>query len=199
MTLNEKQEKIIALIEAFLFHYGESVKIENIAKTLDISESDCREAVEILTCRKEEDVTSGLCLVLHGNSVQLATKPNLQEARTKLVEREWKAELTPAAQETLSIIAYAGPISKIMIDYIRGVNSGFTLRSLLVRGLVEREPSKEYAHSYDYMVSTEFLRHMGITNLQTLPEYEKYHKVLLEFAKNDSETPATPVVALTDA
>jgi segregation and condensation protein B len=197
--LTEKEEKNVALMEAFLFHFGEPVSYAKLAKALKMKEEDAQKTAELLFAALRDNPRSGLCLIASSGGVQLSTKPELQDVRKSIIEDEWKAELTPASQETLSIIAYLGPISKIMIDYVRGVNSGFILRNLLVRGLVEREPSKTHAHSYDYHVTNDFLRHMGLSRPEELPEYEKYRSALTEFAESGKEdVPAVPAVLTTD-
>lgn len=171
----------VPFLEAFLFHFGEPIAVAKIARGLNLSEEKCREAIEALRTKLTNDTSSAFCLLETNDEVQLATKPEFQAALKSIIEEEWKTELTPAAQETLTIVAYLGPISKMMVDYIRGVNSGFILRNLLMRGLVERGPSAERKNSFDYRVSFDFLRHMGISRPEELPEYEKYRVLLDEF------------------
>lgn len=186
-------ENILARIEAFLFHYGEPVSVSRIAKSLKSKEAEIAEGLSALSTALLEDSSRGLCLVQANNLFQLATKPALHDIRKNIMEDEWKSELTPAGQETLSLIAYLGPVSKIMIDYIRGVNSGFILRNLLVRGLVEREPSKTHHHSFDYFVTHDFLNHMGLSRVEDLPDYEKYRNSISAFAEQGVETvPSAP-------
>lgn len=176
------QEELIALLEAFLFHYGEPIGKEKVEKALKLKKGELQPIAEGLKSVLSENPRSGIILIDHDGELQLVTKPEFQDARKTIIEEEWKTELTPAAQETLSLVAYLGPVSKMMIDYIRGVNSGFTLRNLLLRGLVERAPSESHPHSYDYHVSFEFLRHMGLEKIEGLPDYEKYHSALQNFA-----------------
>jgi segregation and condensation protein B len=186
-------ENILARIEAFLFHYGEPVSASKIAKSLKLKEAETAEALVALAEALRSDASRGLCLVQTNNLFQLATKPELHDVRKNIMEDEWKSELTPAGQETLSLIAYLGPVSKIMIDYIRGVNSGFIIRNLLVRGLVERAPSKTHHHSFDYFVTHDFLNHMGLSRVEDLPEYEKYRNSISAFAEQGVEV--TPPVS----
>lgn len=182
-----------ARLQAFLFHYGEPVSEEKVARALNLKKEELSAAIDALRTEFEGNPNSGLAFIMHAGDLQLATKPEFADIRAHIVEEEWKTELTPAAQETLSLVAYLGPVSKVIIDYLRGVNSGFTLRNLMLRGLVERNPSKEHPHSYDYHVSFEFLRHMGLSKVEDLPEYEKYHRALDDFAVMGEEASATPV------
>lgn len=188
----EKTQNINARIEAFLFHYGEPITVSKIAKALKLKEAKCHDALVTLSAMLSADASRGLCLIEVHDTFQFATKSELQEIRKTIMEEEWKSELTPAGQETLSLVAYLGPISKIMVDYIRGVNSGFIMRNLFMRGLVERKPSKTHHHSFDYHVTHDFLKHMGLSSVVELPEYEKYRNSISEFAEQGVET--TPVL-----
>ena len=107
----------------------------------------------------------------------------------KLAKEEFKEDLTPAALETLSVVAYLGPMPRSMIDYVRGVNSSFMLRNLLMRGLVERTLSEKRKNVYEYRVSFDFLKHMGIGTIGELPEYEKYKNILASFETQGTGNP----------
>lgn len=186
----------VPFLEAFLFHFGEPITVAKIARGLNLSEQKCREAIETLRTKLANDASSAFCILETNDEIQLATKSEFQGALKSIIEEEWKAELTPAAQETLTIVAYLGPISKMMVDYIRGVNSGFILRNLLIRGLVERGPSAKRKNSFDYRVSFDFLRHMGVSRVEDLPEYEKYRALLDEFNVTPEEKIEIPPAVL---
>jgi segregation and condensation protein B len=85
-----------------------------------------------------------------------------------------KEDLSPASLETLAIVAYKGPINRIEIDNIRGVNSSFILRSLLIRGLIDRQIDAHRANAYSYKPSFDLIRKLGIDSLEQLPDYEKF-------------------------
>jgi chromosome segregation and condensation protein ScpB len=68
-----------------------------------------------------------------------------------------------------------------MIDFIRGVNSSYILRNLLMRGLIERERS---SNTYNYKITFDFLKHLGLNSVNELPEYEKYKNILEEYETN---------------
>lgn len=105
----------------------------------------------------------------------LATKPEHSVLVEKFVTEDLKEELTPAALETLSIVSYFGPVTRAQIDFLRGVNSSFILRSLLIRGLIERKTAKGLA--FEYEVSFEFLKYMGIDHVSKMPKYDEYQKL----------------------
>ena len=125
-----------------------------------------------------KDESRGLQLVLDNEKVQIATKPEFGKLQEDVVKGELHEELTPASLETLSIIIYSAPISRAEIDYIRGVNSTFILRNLLIRGLIERELDPKRANAFVYKPSFEFLRHLGISEKEDLPEFEQFQQLI---------------------
>ncbi|MEK7481968.1 MAG: SMC-Scp complex subunit ScpB [Patescibacteria group bacterium] len=169
--MTNKIQNITAAVEAILFAYGEPLTIKKIAKILDLEEEKIKSALNDLE-EKLKYENRGLKLVFADEKVQLTTKPEFSSLLENFAKEEFKEELTPAGLETLSIIAYFGPISKAKIDYFRGVNSAFILRALLMRGLIDRsDKSKE---EYAYSLSFDALKHLGISKIEELPEYEKY-------------------------
>ena len=179
--MEEKNNNTIAALEALLFYYGEPLDVKKISKLLGTKEGECSVLIDELTIKLTSDDKSGLLLLKHGDLYQLATKPDLAWLGQKLVQEEFKEELTPAALETLSIIAYLGPVARSTVDYIRGVNSSFILRALLVRGLVTRHVQETRKNTFEYKVSFDFLKHLGLSRIENLPEFEKYKNILTSF------------------
>lgn len=170
----------IGELEALLFVYGEPLEIKKIAKLLKVKETEASDIVATFESRLASE-DRGLALMRDGERIQIATKPEFRTVNETLMKEEFREELTPAALETLSIVAYLGPVPRSTIDYVRGVNSSFILRNLLMRGLVERETSEEGRHAYKYRVSLDFLKHLGLTRKEELPEFEKYRNILTSF------------------
>ena len=189
----ENSEKISA-IEALLFFYGEPITLAKVAKVTGFPEKECASLLKALSDKLAADPERGLQLLEEDGRFQLSTKPSLSWLTKKLLEAEFKEELTPAALETLSLIAYLGPVPRSTIDYIRGVNSSFILRNLLIRGLIDRDLQPGKKNIYEYRASFEFLKHMGLGNVKELPEYEKYQGILKQFeaeaASVESNAPA---------
>ena len=102
----------------------------------------------------------------------LATSPQFSEFFRDLAREEQTKDLGKAGLETLAIVLYQGPVSKNKIEYIRGVNSSFVLRTLLIRGLIERVPNPEDQRSYLYRPTFDALAHVGVTKVEDLPDYE---------------------------
>lgn len=179
---NEK----LAALEALFFYYGEPLDAKKISKLLDLKESESEALIKELSEKIEADEKSGLTLLKDNEFYQLATKPSVAWLGKKLVQEEFKEELTPAALETLSIIAYLGPAPRSTIDYVRGVNSSFILRNLLVRGLVERRVQAARKNVFEYNVSFDCLKHLGLDKIEDLPEYEKYKNILTDFEESQA-------------
>lgn len=161
-------------LEAALFVAGEPVPVPTLARALNVSSEDLHGALTVLQERYEAAAT-GIRLLRSPEGVQLVTTPEAREAVEALVTHSIRERLTPAAAETLAIVSYRGPISRAGIEAIRGVNSSFTLRLLALRGLVTREPHPKDRRSFVYQVSAEFLRHLGVTAVDGLPDYAQLH------------------------
>lgn len=171
------KNSLTAKIEAFLFIQGEPVTIKKICKTLNQKEPAVIEALGALETALGSD-DRGLALLRSGAEVQLTTKPAHKELAEQVMKDEFNEALTPAALETLAIIAYGSPVSRSIIDYIRGVNSTFILRNLLMRGLIERNPDPSRGNAYVYGPSFELLRHLGIPKNEALPEYGRFRDII---------------------
>jgi len=160
-------------LEALLYLFGEPVKLKKLSEILGIKVKEVNEAVEGLA-ESLKDEARGLHLVISDDSVQLTTKPSLGTLLSKIAKDELDSGLTPASMETLSIVAYLGPCRRSLVEQIRGVNSSFILRSLTVRGLVERKADPKRVNTFLYQVTFDFLRHMGVGSTKELPLYDKY-------------------------
>ena len=95
-------------------------------------------------------------------------------------------DLGRAGLETISIILYKNPVTKNEIDFIRGVNSQFIIRNLLIRGLIERIPNPNGRGNL-YQPTFELLRYMGVEKIENLPDYEKVRVSLTSFRANTKE------------
>lgn len=172
-------------IEAILFYKNEPLSFKNLAKMLEISENETRDSIEKL---KEILVDRGLVLVQNNEEVSLATAPDAAILIEKIIKDELSKDLGKAGLETLSIVLYKGAVSRREIDYIRGVNSNFILRGLLVRGLVQRIENEKDGRTYLYKPTIELLAHLGLDSINKLPEFEKIRADLEQIKeKNDTE------------
>ncbi len=168
-------------LEALLFYYGEAISVKRIAHLLEIKPEECEQLLQGFAGTLAADPMRGLTLIRQGDAVQLATKPELKTIGEKILKDELREQLTPAALEVLALVAYLGPMPRSTVDYIRGVNSSFTLRNLMVRGLIERDMGREKGNVHQYRASFAFLNHMGLVKLEDLPEYPHFREILERF------------------
>src|SRR3989344_2048290 len=182
-TQNKKRAmNVVAAIEAILFLYGEPISIGRILAALKAEEAlkhttkdEVQNALDELRGKLEKE-DRGLTLISSSeeNEVQLATKPLFAALFEAFIKEEFTESLSPASLETLSLIAYLGPLSRASLDYYRGVNSSFILRSLLIRGLIDRKPDPQKRNVYLYQASFDLLKYLGVKSSEELPEYQKF-------------------------
>lgn len=169
--MNELEKKL----EAVLFYLAEPVKMSFLAKTLEVKEKELHEAI----LKLDESLNSrGVRLVTHNGEISLTTNPDFGPLIDKIIKEERERDLGRAGIETLTIIAYRGPVSKKEIEYIRGVNSQYALRNLLLRGLIERNTSPNDERMVVYNVTSDTIRFLGLQNVSELPEYMEMRQQL---------------------
>lgn len=171
-------------IESVLFFKGEPISKKKLAELLEKSSDEIAEALSILRQNLEN---RGVILIEEGDSVALGTSALASEIIEKVTKEELMRDLGKAGLETLSIILYRKEISKREVDYIRGVNSSFIIRNLLIRGLVERV-EKDGMRGFSYKPTVDLLAHLGISRIEDLPEYTKVMDELALLLKKDDST-----------
>ncbi len=164
----------LARLEALLFQYGEPLPYEDVARLLGLDETAATRLLDAYETALRDDAR-GLCLLRSDSACQLATKPETAPLTEQLAQENFGTELTPAVLEVVTIAAYLGPVSRAMIDEIRGVNSSLAVRNAYLRGLLEKKKEK---NAYVYAVSPEFLRHLGIGSREDLPDYRAHREKL---------------------
>ncbi len=165
-----ENEKIISALESVLFVSGEPVKKSKLMKVLTIEIEKMEDILKLLADKYEKE-NSGLSLLVKNDEVQLVSKAQNAEFVEDLVKSELQDSLSNAAMEVVSIIAYRGPISKTEIEAIRGVNCNYTLRNLLLRGLIEKSDNPKDSRGYIYAISFDFLKKLGVDDVKKLPNY----------------------------
>ncbi len=174
--------KLEAKIEAILFYKAEAVTVSQLAKWLSLPINEIEAGLAQLAVDLED---RGVRLIREGQSgqeeVMLGTTSEASSIIEQLTKEELSRDLGKAALETLTLIIYEGPLARAEIDYVRGVNSSFILRHLLVRGLIEREIDKKDARRFIYRPTIDLLRCLGIEKVQDLPEYEAVKKQVANF------------------
>ena len=190
--MNDLESKI----EAILFWKGEPISRRKLAEILKAGQTEINNSLEKL---KENLKSRGIVLLEKenparnaspsdaGGEITLGTAPEFSGLIENLQKEELNKELSKASLETLSIVLYRNGASRSEIDYIRGVNSSFTLRALSIRGLVEKIPDPKDARRFLYRPSFELFSYMGIKSISDLPEYNEIHKETEIAAKNLEE------------
>lgn len=177
-----------AQIEAILFFKGEPTKIKELAKILEVTEGQINDSISVL---KENLNNRGVSLLTKDNEIALGTAPEVSELIEKVRKEELSKDIGKAGLETLSIVLYKSPIARSEIDYIRGVNSAFILRNLLIRGLVERENNPNDQRSFLYKPTFELLSFLGVESIDKLPNFETVQAELKSFMDEKEEEVVT--------
>ncbi|GBE17100.1 segregation and condensation protein B [bacterium BMS3Abin15] len=165
------QDKLKSIIESLLFVSGEPIKISRLVKISGAPKPEIENAIMALSSEYESQ-NRGLRIVKKENQVQMATGPESAPYVQQLIEGKLQEELSTASLEVVSIVAYRGPITRANIESIRGVNCSYTLRNLLMRGLIDRTENPKDARGYVYSISFDFLKKLGIDDVKKLPDHE---------------------------
>lgn len=175
-------------IEAVLFYKSEPVKKSWLAGFFSVSPAEIDEALQALKMTLD---TRGVRLTVTDTEVQLVTAGEVSELIEQIRKDELSGDIGKAGAETLAIVLYRGPLSRAEIDRIRGVNSTFILRNLLIRGLVERRPHPTDSRSSVYAITPELMNHLGIQNREALPEFSTMMDALDAFDRQSAEEEVT--------
>jgi len=170
-------------IEALLFFKGEPISIKKLAGMLDVSKEEIESGLEIL----RERLNGGIVLLQKEDEVMLGTAPDFGELIEGIIKEDLQKDLGKAGLETLSIVLYLGPITRSRIDYIRGVNSNFILRNLMIRDLVEKVSNPQDQRSFLYKPTFSLLSHLGINNIEDMPDYAQVRASIEGFESSKEE------------
>lgn len=161
---------MIQKLVTILFLSGDPLPINTIANILETTTTEIESHINELDSTLK---SVGLSLLHNNDGLSIVT----QSEQASLVETFWKEEfkgdLTPSTLQVLTMVAYLGNPTREQISYIRGVQSSQSIRTLTVRGLITR--SGEIC-----TLTTEAMKHLGITKVEELPDYESIHKSLSE-------------------
>ncbi len=178
-----------ARAEAFLFSEGGALTLRKLEQLVGAKREELSAALDELAAHLEG---SGLSLVRTETEISLCTAPKAAEVIKKAYEEELSRDIGDAGLEVVSILLYRGASTRAQIDYIRGVNTSSTIRTLLARGLVERAVNEKDAREYLYRPTAELLAHLGVRTAKELPEHDAIAGELASFerteqSKNDHE------------
>ena len=155
--------ELLIQIEALLFALGRPLSRTELSDMLGVEITNIERA---LATRP----TSGIALIDDGVELELRTAPNATAVVEKVRAAEYSRDIGRAGLEALAAIVYRGPLSRAEIDFIRGVNSSYTLRTLMMRGLVRKTTNAKNRLTL-YEPTTELLAELGATHISDLPDY----------------------------
>lgn len=164
-----------AILEGLLFVVGEDgLTLEQIEKVLDLNEEESKELLRELK-HDYEDKARGLRIDFLGNRFKITTKYEHREYYQKLIENPETNILSQSALETLAIIAYNEPVTRMQVDNMRGVSSGQMIRKLVAKGLVkEVGRSNLPGRPILYKTTSDFLDYFGLSTLEDLPDMTNF-------------------------
>ncbi len=162
----------VCLLESILFAAGDSVPKDQLAEIMELSEEEVKQAADKLN-QDYEERSRGLRVLLLEDSYQLCTSERFFPYIQKLKEPKRRQNLSPAALETLAVVAYHQPVTRSSIEFIRGVNSDGPVNRLIERGLIEENGRLDApGRPILYVTTQEFLRAFGLSSLSGLPDPE---------------------------
>lgn len=161
-------------VESLLFVSLKPLSLKELAAATNAKSKDLEEALEQLIADYSQG-ERGLAIIKNNNQYQLTTAADNASLVQEFLKDETSGELSQPSLEALTIIAYRGPISKLELEKIRGVNCSLIIRNLLLRGLVEERFEKAKNENY-YTVTHDFVRLLGLGSVSELPDYEKLNQ-----------------------
>lgn len=170
MTIEQK-------IEAVLFALGEPVTVKELASLTQETTEAVTAGIESLRATLRD---RGVVLVEAHNGYTLGTTAEASSMLDTIRKNELGKELSKSSLETLAIILYYNGATRSDIDFIRGVNSNFILRNLVMRGLIERTEYAEDSRKSFYVPTLDLMTHLGVSTISELPDFASIHKMFVE-------------------
>jgi len=170
-------------LEALLFASGEPLEKKQLAKLLGIKDAELKIALKALIQQLDGH---GVSIIETESEIEMRTAPEASEIVKKLRESELSRDLGKASMETLAVIAYQTGTTRGEIDWVRGVNSSTSLRTLLMRGLIEGREDENDKRRIRYSLTTDALAYLGISSSEELPRRAELATVTRDIIKEES-------------
>ena len=163
--------ELVGVLEGLLFINGSAgLSYQELQELLNVDEIGLKELIEELSSTYSNP-KRGIQLEVLGNRLKLVTKPEHKQFYQTLVQKEENSKLSPSALETLAIIAYNQPITRLMVDEIRGVGSTYVMRKLVLKNLIKEVGKSDLpGRPILYGVTDQFLDYFGLKSLDDLPK-----------------------------
>ncbi len=176
-------EKLDNALEALLFVSGDGLKLEDLMDSLELQKSELNAAIKRL--KEKYSDKCGIRLISYNGKIQFASNPEYAEIVSAVLNPIKEKALTSATLETVAIIAYRQPITRLELEGIRGVNCDYVIQTLLDHNLIEVVGRKDViGKPLLYATTDEFLKRFQIESIKDLPDYEQ----LLESIQVISDT-----------
>ncbi|MCF7860416.1 SMC-Scp complex subunit ScpB [Patescibacteria group bacterium] len=160
-------------LEAILLVANKPVSLKELSKAVNVKAGETEKALNELSAEYENS-ERGWRLITAGSNYQLVSSGEHADLIKDFLKTEVSGELSQPSLEALTIIAYRGPVSKLELERVRGVNCSLIIRNLLLRGLIEESFDKQKNENY-YQVSLDFVRFLGLNSINELPDYNRLH------------------------
>ena len=185
-TMTQSYDQYIGAIEGILFAAGDAVEIRDIAAALSLSIGVVDQIADMMAS-EYENASRGIRLIRVGGSLQLSTKPILYPYISQILSLRQSGSLSRAALETLSIIAYRQPITRVEIEQIRGVSSASSIKNLLDREMICEAGRKDApGRPFFYKTTEAFLKAAHVEKLADLPDFDAFMNALIEERVEDA-------------
>lgn len=167
----------------FLLAEGSPMPLRRLVRLVGCSHDELAAALKELSARLAK---TGIALITTETEAALVVSPEAASAVREASKKDLERDIGDAGLEVLAILLYRGSSTRTQIDYIRGVNTSTTLRTLLARGLVLRVENPKDAREYLYRPTAELLAHLGVTDIAHLPERDRIASELAAFETRES-------------
>lgn len=186
---NQQPLSLSSRLEAVLFFHAEPMSIKELAKII----KEPTESVGVALLELENSLVGRGVSLIHTNDLySLGTAKEASLLIEELTKEELSKDIGKAGLETLAIIMYKGAVTRKEIDFIRGVNSTFIIRNLLIRGLIERIEDDKDKRQFRYRATIDLLSHLGLSKVEDLPEFSVMKVELEKLNETKEAEPDVP-------
>nr|WP_275051666.1 SMC-Scp complex subunit ScpB [Clostridium manihotivorum] len=178
----------MSVIESLLFVSGEPLGAKDLARILECQVDFVEEIVDSMT-EEYENQGRGIKIISINGMYQLVTKPQNSDYIQKLLKKNTRQSLSQASLESLAIVAYKQPVTRVEIDEIRGVKSDSALQKLLEKNLIKEMGRLDViGRPIQYGTTEEFLRQFGLEDLKELPSLDLFEEIDNNEEENEEYT-----------
>jgi len=180
------KKDIKSIIESILLVAEKPVSVKELSTICSSMVSDVQKSLSELI---KEYQDRGIKIIKKGNFYSLVTDPKNSDAIAKFLNEELRHDLSVAALETLSIITYKQPVTRMDIEDVRGVSSDHLIRNLMIRGLIQEVGRKEApGRPILYGTTMEFLQYFGLSSEKEIPDFKLPENTLMEIKDSDNNS-----------